>query len=112
MNNPNKIKFETSKLSAENVVKISELSQGVIIEGKINFDLLPAMLSDKLYDDEAYEFTWVGKSAAITETGRQIHKSYRLCVEESKDWHTTENLYIEGDNLDVLKLLKKAISKR
>ncbi|HOT59934.1 MAG TPA: site-specific DNA-methyltransferase, partial [Spirochaetales bacterium] len=63
---------------------------------------------DEVYGDEAYEFTWVGKRAAIAEAGRPIRKTLRPCVEESKDWDTTENLYIEGDNLDVLKLLQES----
>ncbi|MGI5872879.1 MAG: site-specific DNA-methyltransferase, partial [Bacillota bacterium] len=55
-----------------------------------------------------YEFTWVGKKAAIVEANKPIRKTLRPCVEESKDWDTTENLYIEGDNLEVLKLLQES----
>lgn len=58
--------------------------------------------------DEAYELTWVGKKASIVEANKPIYKTRRLCVEESKDWDTTENLYIEGDNLEVLKLLQES----
>lgn len=58
--------------------------------------------------DEAYEFTWVGKKAAIVEANKPIRKTLRPCVAESKDWDTTENLYIEGDNLEVLKLLQES----
>ena len=104
----NKPKFETPNLTAENVTKIAELFPGVVTEGKVNFDLLRSMLGDEVYGDEAYEFTWVGKRAAIAEAGRPIRKTLRPCVEESKDWDTTENLYIEGDNLDVLKLLQES----
>ena len=104
----NKMKFETPNLTAENVTKIAELFPGVVTEGKVNFDLLRSMLGDEVYGDEAYEFTWVGKRAAIAEAGRPIRKTLRPCVEESKDWDTTENLYIEGDNLDVLKLLQES----
>ncbi|HQM01729.1 MAG TPA: site-specific DNA-methyltransferase [Ruminococcus flavefaciens] len=103
-----KMKFETPNLTAENVAKIAELFPGVVTEGKVNFDLLRSMLGDDVYGDEAYEFTWVGKRAAIAEAGRPIRKTLRPCVEESKDWDTTENLYIEGDNLDVLKLLQES----
>jgi len=105
---PDKMKFETPNLTAENVTKIAELFPGVVTEGKVNFDLLRSMLGDEVYGDEAYEFTWVGKRAAIAEAGRPIRKTLRPCVEESKDWDTTENLYIEGDNLDVLKLLQES----
>ena len=104
----NKMKFETPNLTAENVAKIAELFPGVVTEGKVNFDLLRSMLGDDVYGDEAYEFTWVGKRAAIAEAGRPIRKTLRPCVEESKDWDTTENLYIEGDNLEVLKLLQES----
>ena len=104
----NKHKFETPNLTAKNVAKIAELFPGVVTEGKVNFDLLRSMLGDEVYGDEAYEFTWVGKRAAIAEAGRPIRKTLRPCVEESKDWDTTENLYIEGDNLDVLKLLQES----
>lgn len=103
-----KMKFETPNLTTENVAKIAELFPGVVTERKVNFDLLRSMLGDEVYGDEAYEFTWVGKRAAIAEAGRPIRKTLRPCVEESKDWGTTENLYIEGDNLDVLKLLQES----
>jgi len=103
-----KMKFETPNLTAVNVTKIAELFPGVVTEGKVNIDLLRSMLGDEVYGDEAYEFTWVGKRAAIAEAGRPIRKTLRPCVEESKDWDTTENIYIEGDNLDVLKLLQES----
>jgi adenine-specific DNA-methyltransferase len=75
----------------------------------INFDLLRQMLSgDVVEGDEAYEFTWVGKKAAIVEANKPIRKTLRPCVEESRDWDNTENLYIEGDNLEVLKLLQES----
>jgi adenine-specific DNA-methyltransferase len=104
----NKMKFETSNLTAENVAKIAELFPGVVTEGKVNLDLLRTMLGEEVYGDEAYEFTWVGKRAAIAEAGKPIRKTLRPCPEESKDWDITKNLYIEGDNLDVLKLLQES----
>jgi len=64
---------------------------------------------DKLDDkDEAYDFTWVGKRKAIIEAGAPINKTFRPNVEASKNWDTTENLFIEGDNLDALKLLQES----
>lgn len=64
---------------------------------------------DKLDDkDEKYDFTWVGKRKAIIEAGAPINKTFRPNVEESKNWDTTENLFIEGDNLDALKLLQES----
>jgi len=90
------------------VAKIAELFPGVVAEGKVNFELLRSMLGEDVFGDEAYEFTWVGKRAAIAEAGRPIRKTLRPCVDESKNWDKTENLYIEGDNLDVLKLLQES----
>jgi adenine-specific DNA-methyltransferase len=104
----NKPKFETPNLIAENIAKIAELFPGAVSEGKVNIDLLRAMLGEEVFGDEAYEFTWVGKRAAIAEAGRPIRKTLRPCPDESRDWDTTENLYIEGDNLDVLKLLQES----
>ena len=64
---------------------------------------------DKLEDkDEAYDFTWVGKRKSIIEAGAPISKTFRPDVEASKNWDTTENLFIEGDNLDALKLLQES----
>lgn len=103
-----KMRFESADISEENVNKISQLFPAVVTEGKVNFDLLRSMLGDEVHGDEAYEFTWVGKRAAIAEAGRPICKTLRPCKEESKNWDTTENLYIEGDNLDVLKLLQES----
>lgn len=62
-------------------------------------------LDDK---DERYDFTWVGKRKAIIEAGAPINKTFRPNLEDSKNWHTTENLFIEGDNLDALKLLQES----
>lgn len=113
-----KMRMETPDLTAANVEKIGALFPNCITEttdenGKlkkaINFDLLRQMLSaDVVEGDEAYEFTWVGKKAAIVEANKPIRKTLRPCPEESVNWDTTENLYIEGDNLDVLKLLQES----
>jgi len=103
-----KLKFETKDLISENIKKLAELFPAAVAEGKVNFDLLRILLGDEVFGDEAYEFTWVGKRAAIAEAGKPIRKTLRPCVEESKNWVATENLYIEGDNLDVLKLLQES----
>ena len=67
------------------------------------------MLSFEVIEgDESYEFTWVGKKASIVEANKPIRKTLRPCEEESVNWNTTENLYIEGDNLEVLKLLQES----
>jgi adenine-specific DNA-methyltransferase len=113
-----KLKMETPDLTEQNIDKIAAMFPNVITEtrgtdGKlrraVNFELLRQELSQEaLAGDEAYEFTWVGKKASIVEANRPIRKTLRPCLEESKDWDTTENLYIEGDNLDVLKLLQES----
>ena len=114
----NKMKFETPDLTSENIEKIAALFPNCVTEASdghggikraVNFELLKQMLSPDVVDgDEAYEFTWVGKKAAIVEANKPIRKTLRPCVAESKDWDTTENLYIEGDNLEVLKLLQES----
>lgn len=113
-----KMKMESPNLTDKNIEKIAALFPNCITETAdengglkkaINFDMLRAMLSEDIAEgDEAYEFTWVGKKAAIAEANRPIRKTLRPCVEESVNWDTTENLYIEGDNLEVLKLLQES----
>ena len=113
-----KMKMESANITDMNIDKIAALFPNCITEtadenGKlkkaVNFDMLRAELSEDIAEgDEAYEFTWVGKKAAIAEANRPIRKTLRPCVEESVNWDTTENLYIEGDNLEVLKLLQES----
>lgn len=113
-----KLKMESVDLTAQNIDKIGALFPNCITEtadenGKlkkaINFEMLKQMLSDEVAEgDEAYEFTWVGKKASIVEANKPIRKTLRPCKEESVDWDSTENLYIEGDNLEVLKLLQES----
>ena len=76
----------------------------------VNFDALRQLLGDDAVDDsrETYEFRWVGKDAAKAEAARPTDKTLRPVVEDSLDWDTTKNLYIEGDNLEVLKLLQRS----
>ena len=75
----------------------------------VNFTTLRQLLGDDAVDDapEMYQFTWPGKQEARREAARPITDTLRPCPEESVDWDTTQNLYIEGDNLSVLKLLQK-----
>lgn len=76
----------------------------------INFDVLRQLLGDNAVEDapEAYEFNWVGKQAARAEVLKPIKKTLRPVKEDSVDWDNTQNIYIEGDNLEVLKLLQKS----
>lgn len=113
-----KMKFETADMTEKNIDKIAALFPNCVTEMRdenggikrgINFEMLRQMLSPDVVDGgERYEFTWVGKKASIVEANKPIRKTLRPCVEESKDWDTTENLYIEGDNLEVLKLLQES----
>lgn len=113
-----KMKFESPDMVQGNVEKIAALFPNCVTEGPdghgglkraIDFDKLRQMLSgDVLEGDEAYEFTWVGKKAAMVEANKPTRQTLRPCPEESKNWDTTENLYIEGDNLQVLKLLQES----
>lgn len=112
-----KMRMESVDMTEKNIEKIESLFPNCITEaldenGKlkkaINFELLKQMLSKEIIDgDEAYEFTWVGKKAAIVEANKPIRKTLRPCIDESVNWNNTENLYIEGDNLEVLKLLQE-----
>ena len=120
----NKLRMESPDMTAQNIDRIAALFPNCITEmldeehstpekkvykRAVNFEMLKQMLSPDMVDgDEAYEFTWVGKKAAIVEANKPIRKTLRPCVAESKDWDTTENLYIEGDNLEVLKLLQES----
>lgn len=113
-----KMKMESVDMTEKNIEKIGELFPSCITEAKdengnlkkaINFEMLKQLLSKDVIDgDEAYEFTWVGKKASIVEANKPIRKTLRPCKEESVNWDDTENLYIEGDNLEVLKLLQES----
>ena len=113
-----KMRMESEDIQQENVKKIAAIFPNCVTETRdenghlkkaINFELLKQMLSDSVIDgDEAYEFTWVGKKASIVEANRPIRKTLRPVNEDSVNWDTTENLYIEGDNLEVLKLLQES----
>ena len=119
------MKFESPDLTSGNIEKIAALFPNCVTEALdeehstpekkvykrvINFEMLQQMLSPEIVGggSERYEFTWVGKKAAIVEANKPIRKTLRPCVDESKNWDTTENLYIEGDNLEVLKLLQES----
>ena len=95
-------------LEKNNIDKIKELFPEAVEEGKINFDMLRAMLGDEVDDSkEKYQFTWNGKAKSIKLAQTPSSATLRPCKEKSKNWDTTENLYIEGDNLEVLKQLQK-----
>lgn len=113
-----KISRETPDLTQENIAKIAALFPDVMTEAAdadgnvrlaIDFDALRDDLSGEVVDGprERYQFTWPGKREAKLEARRPIKKTMRPCPEKSKDWDTTENLYIEGDNLEALKIMRE-----
>lgn len=112
------LRFETLDMVTENIDKIAALFPSAITEMRdedgeikrgVNFEVLKQLLSRDVVDgDECYEFTWVGKKAAMAEAARPITKTLRPVKADSRDWDTTENLYIEGDNLEVLKILQES----
>lgn len=113
-----KMKMETVNLTDTNIKKIKKMFPNCITETKdvngnlkegINFGLLKQMLSEDIIEgDETYEFSWVGKKASIVEANKPIRKTLRPYPNESVNWENTGNLYLEGDNLDVLKLLQES----
>ena len=114
----NKVKFETHDLSISNAKKIAEIFPNCTTETKdengkpqigINFELLRQMLTPFVLEGgERFEFTWVGKKASIVEANKPIRKTLRPVPKESVNWENTENLYLEGDNLEILKLLQES----
>lgn len=113
-----KLKMQSPDMLQKNIDRIAELFPNVITETRdengvlkkvINFEKLKQELGDEVIEgEECYDFTWVGKKQSVVEANTPIRKTLRPCVEESKNWETTGNLYIDGDNLDVLKLLQES----
>ena len=116
----NKVKTITSNIVSENILKIKELFPNCVIETKdkngnttlkIDFETLKQELSDDLIkNNEKYEFTWPGKNKSILLANQPTDNILRPCKDESVNWDSTQNLYIEGDNLEVLKILRSTYS--
>ncbi len=103
-----KLDGQSKDIVSDNISKLKEIFPEVITEDKIDFEKLQSILGKDIDDSrEKYSFTWPGKTQAIKESQKQSTGTLRPCREESKNWDTTQNLYIEGDNLEVLKLLQK-----
>ena len=115
-----KMNFKTADGVDANIEKLAQIFPEAVTEtkdanGKLvrvaNLEALKTLLEGKLADpneQECYEFIWPGKSDAIMEAAKSITKTLRPCPEESKNWDSTQNLYIEGDNLEALKLLQQS----
>ena len=94
-----------------NLAALQQLFPSVVREGKVDFDALRQLLGDDVAkDDELFGLQWHGKARARRHALTPSLGTLRPCKEESKNWDTTKNLYIEGDNLEVLKLLQKSYS--
>lgn len=114
-----KLTMKSVDLTQANIDKIAEIFPNVITEARdehgkikraVDFDLLKQELSDVLIEGEKerYQLTWPGKKQAILNANTPIEKTLRPVKEDSVDWDNTQNLYIEGDNLEVLKLLQES----
>jgi adenine-specific DNA-methyltransferase len=114
-----KLKMHSPDLTASNIDKMADLFPSVITESvdekgeskrAVDFDLLRQVLSDRIVEgpQERYQLDWPGKRAAAFAANAPIAKTLRPVREESVDFDTTKNLFIEGDNLDALKLLQES----
>ena len=103
----------STDIVADNINKLKELFPEAFTEGKVDFDALKEVLGEYVDGrDERYSFTWNGKSKARMIAQTPSTGTLRPCKEESVDWDSTQNLFIEGDNLEVLKLLQKSYHKK
>ena len=99
----------TINIEQANVEKLRKVFPEVFADGKVDFDKLQGLLGHYIADDkEKYSFSWKGKADSLRLAQKRSTGTLRPCKEESKNWDTTENLYIEGDNLEVLKLLQSS----
>lgn len=119
MDRPNRMKLQSADGAQLNLDALYQIAPscftevaapGTGVKRVVNFDVLRQLLGDNAVEDapEAYEFNWVGKQAARAEVLQPTKKTLRPVKEDSVDWDNTQNLYIEGDNLEVLKLLQKS----
>ena len=100
---------KTPDIAEQNIQKLRQLFPDVFTEGKVDFEKFRQVLGDYIEtSNERYNFSWNGKAKALRLAQTPSMGTLRPCKEESKDWDTTQNLYIEGDNLEVLKLLQKS----
>ena len=110
----NPVSKESVDLTQQNIEKLKELFPEILTDGnKVDFDMLQTILGEEIDGEkERYSFTWPGKRDAIIGAQQPSKGTLRPNIEKSKDFDTTENLYIEGDNLEVLKLLQKSYNNK
>lgn len=106
----NKLDMQSQDIVNKNIENISKLFPNCVIEGKIDFEALRQELSKDLIDDkkEKYQLTWVGKQKSIINANTPTNKTLIPVKEKSVDFDNTKNIYIEGDNLEVLKILQES----
>ncbi|MGQ3678882.1 site-specific DNA-methyltransferase [Tenacibaculum discolor] len=104
---------QSENIVESNIEKLKALFPEIVAEGKIDFKVLQEVLGEEVEQgEEYYRFTWAGKANARREAQKPSTGTLRPAPEESVDWNTTQNLYIEGDNLEVLKLLQKSYASK
>ncbi|MCG4282293.1 hypothetical protein [Lacticaseibacillus saniviri] len=104
---------ESEDITRDNIEQLSRLFPEVMTEGKIDFDKLRLFLGDAVDDSpERYSFTWNGKKQAVKLAQQPTTATLKPNKQKSKNWDTTKNLYIEGDNLEVLKVLQKSYANK
>lgn len=104
---------QSTDFVAQNIETLKTLFPTIVKEGKIDIKELQALLGDDVEtEEEYYRFTWAGKSMARREANKPSTATLRPDKESSKDWDTTQNIFIEGDNLEVLKLLQKSYANK
>lgn len=100
---------QSMNLVEENIEKLKAIFPTIVTEGKVDLEELKSLLGEYIEtSDEYYRFTWAGKSNARLEANKPSSATLRPNQNDSKDWDTTQNLFLEGDNLEVLKLLQKS----
>ena len=106
----NKLDMQSKDIVSDNINKISELFPNCISEGKIDFDMLKQELTKDIIEEgkEKYQLTWAGKKESIVNANKEITKTLRPVKEKSVNFDKTKNIYIEGDNLDALKILQES----
>ena len=106
----NKLDMESKNIIDSNIEKLKEIFPSCVQEDKIDFDMLKQELSSVVIDDkkEKYQLTWPGKKEAIVLSNERINKTLRPIKEKSVDFDNTKNIYIEGDNLEALKILQES----
>ena len=108
-----KMNGETPDLTKDNIDKLKQLFPEIVTDGKIDFEKLQVILGKEIDDaPDRYNFTWHGKKETLQFAQQPSKGTLRPIKEKSKNWDTTGNLYIDGDNLEVLKLLQKSYNNK